>query len=604
MRIAAANCSIPFLRPSSLRIKLRSICLLRTVGFGRPRYGPSSPAEHYSIESAQRILLPLVLLLFYLGQCLWFIKTQSFTCDEPTHIRAGMEAVRNGRFVVNDQPPLSRLLFGLILRDPKWQILTTQVPGAAIVNSVRPDAEAMAWRVRLANTAMGLVLALLLWLSARRLFSEGAAIVALALFAFSSEAIAHFSLATTDGVGALLVFATAIQAMEWLEKPSWPRTLLLAAIMGALLLGKFYTAPIFLLGLALVIFCGWRPDKIPKIIVLIIIVFFTVWSGYLFHVSQVKFHQGKLIITFPNREPQIRNFEKHPNLDLSLYVPAGEYFEGLRDLVFHNHRGHRAFFLGRVSPRGGWKLYYPAAMFLKWPTLVLIMFLTVVILMLKRKIVIPRKLALMALFPLVFLGFAIFSKINIGVRHVLPVYPFVVLFCAALWQWARPNRVWRWALYAAITLNAADCLRCGPDYLSYFAPFVNPENSYQLLADSNLDWGQGLLALRKYEAEHPREEVYLTCFGCIDPMIYGFKTRFFGERQRVSGTVVVSASQLAGIVLDDPNAFHWLLWYPRVAILDRCMYVFKVPTSSPKVSRLLRLTYVNDEPASDEPKAR
>ena len=127
-------------------------------------------------------------------------------------------------------------------------------------------------------------------------------------------------------------------------------------------------------------------------------------------------------------------------------------------------------------------------------------------------------------------------------------------------------------------LNAADCLRYAPGYLSYFTPFVRPSNSYRLLADSNLDWGQGLLAVRKYQLRHPNEDIYVNCFGCLNPALYGIRSRPLEEGQRVSGTVIVSASQLAGPLLKDPNAFHWLFHYP-VTILDHSMYVFEVPPS-------------------------
>jgi Dolichyl-phosphate-mannose-protein mannosyltransferase len=206
-----------------------------------------------SPASMRGVFLALALLLFYVGQCVWFIGTQSFTVDEPTHIRAGIEAVRNGRFIVDDQPPLARLLYGMVLHDPKWQLAVTQVPGASVVTSVQPAPEAMAWRARLVNMSLGVVLGVLLWFSARRFFSEPAANVALALFVFSSEVIAHFSLATTDGAGTLLVFATAMQVVNWREKPSWLHTLVMGGVMGLLLLAKFYTAPIFLLAVLLLL---------------------------------------------------------------------------------------------------------------------------------------------------------------------------------------------------------------------------------------------------------------------------------------------------------------------------------------------------------------
>jgi len=554
-------------------VRFRAPQTIKTQPFG-------SGSERTSPAIMRRVFLPAALLLLYVGQCVWFVGTQSFTVDEPTHIRAGIEAVRNGRIILDENPPLARLLYGLVLRDPKWQIRVTQIPGAAIVNAVQPSPEAMAWRARLVNVALGVVLGILLWFAARRFFSEAAANVALAVFAFSSEVIAHFSLATTDGAGTLFVFTSVFQLAMWWRNPSWKNTVLLGGLMGALLLAKLYTAPLFVLTVALLFFGPPTQHKPAKIVTSLVISFFTIWAGYQFHVSELRIHQGTMVVTFPNREPELHNYSKHPNLDLDLYVPAGEYLEGLRDQVFRNRHGQPAFFLGQVSHRGGWKLYFPVAMMLKWPTTVLVLGFLTGLLLLRGKIRVPHEFAWMALFPALFFGFAIFSTIDVGVRLVLAIYPFLLLFCAAIWQVVQSNRISRWVLYAALVLNAADCLRYAPGYLSYFTPFVRPSNTYRLLADSNLDWGQGLLAVRKYQSQHPQEEIYLTCFGCLDPALYDIRSRPLGERQRVSGTAIVSASQLAGPVLNDPNAFHWLFQYPSVTILDHSMYVFRVPSTS------------------------
>lgn len=214
------------------------------------------------------------------------------------------------------------------------------------------------------------------------------------------------------------------------------------------------------------------------------------------------------------------------------------------------------------------------------PTVVLIITLIVATLAVRRKIQLPYEIAAIAIFPLLFFSFAIFSRLNIGVRYMLPIYPFVLLFCAGIWEFVRSRRPLRWVLYAAIVLNAADCLRYAPDYLSYFTPFVRPTETFRLLADSNVDWGQGLLALRKYELQHPRDEIHFAYSGCVDPAIYGIQSKLLGEKQRVTGTVIVPASQLVGPFLNDPNSFHWLLQYPRVAVLDHTLYVFQV--GSPK----------------------
>ena len=116
-----------------------------------------------------------------------------------------------------------------------------------------------------------------------------------------------------------------------------------------------------------------------------------------------------------------------------------------------------------------------------------------------------------------YLAFAVQSKYDIGERHILPLYPFALLLAGGIWQYARKSRAAVAVLFIALALNAADCLRSAPDYLAYFTPLVAPTNRWHLLTDSNLDWGQGLIAVRNYERDHPGEQVRLAYFGSVDP---------------------------------------------------------------------------------------
>jgi len=255
-------------------------------------------------------------------------------------------------------------------------------------------------------------------------------------------------------------------------------------------------------------------------------------------------------------------------------VPAGEYVEGFRSLVRHNRHGQSSFFLGQVSATGGWKTYYPVTMLLKTPTVILILTLAVLFVGLRGKINIPSSVWLMMSFPALYLGFAVFSRFNIGERHLLPLYPFALLLAAALWRQARGR--WNAVLIALVLLNVTDTARIGPGYLSYFTPVVNSAESYKLLSDSNLDWGQGLLAVRDYEHAHPGERVWLSYFGSVDSDVYGIRAQPLSEGQQPQGTIIVGATQLSGQFLAHPDAYRWVLKYPRIAILDRSQYVFRV----------------------------
>ena len=121
---------------------------------------------------------------------------------------------------------------------------------------MQPGPEWLAWHTRPMNTLLGVALGLALWFVTRRLFSEGAANVALALFAFTPSLIAHFSLATTDGIGALFIFLTAWQLVRWRRNPGRRQTLLMGLVLGGLLLAKLYTPPEMLLALALMLVLG------------------------------------------------------------------------------------------------------------------------------------------------------------------------------------------------------------------------------------------------------------------------------------------------------------------------------------------------------------
>ena len=116
------------------------------------------------------------------------------------------------------------------------------------------------------NTLLGVVLGAALWFAARRLFSEGAANVSLALFAFTPSLIAHYSVVTTDGIGTLFIFLVAFQLVRWRRQPSWLQTAFMGLALGGLLLAKFYAPPLVLLALLLMLVLqpegvSWRPSQ-------------------------------------------------------------------------------------------------------------------------------------------------------------------------------------------------------------------------------------------------------------------------------------------------------------------------------------------------------
>jgi hypothetical protein len=340
---------------------------------------------------------------------------------------------------------------------------------------------------------------------------------------------------------------------------------------------------------------NWKPTLAALVLALV-----TLWAGYFFHVSHFKVGDGQVTATFPNRG--LKTWATKSHLHVNVAVPAGEFFEGLRDVAMSNKRGRSAWFYGKIYPTGGIKLYYPAAIVLKWPTVLLALVLAALLMGVRRVCRAPGDLLVMCAFAVVFLFFAIQSKYDIGERHILPLYPFALLIAGSIWEhvvalkarigpevptWWGPKRINYniIALLLVLALNAADALRAAPDYLTYFNVMVRPQNSWRYLTDSNLDWGQGLIAVRDYELKHPGQSIKLAYFGSVNPALYGVRATPLAPNEPVTGKVIVGASALSGQVLPDPNSYRWLLSYPPKEMIDRTMFVYQTqqtqPTSGP-----------------------
>lgn len=546
--------------------------LSETISSPAPPAGASRHAHR-----RVRLLIPAALLSIYALQCIWFIRTQSLTVDEPGHIAAGLAMWRHGRFVMlNDQPPLARLIFTA----PLAALTDTKVDN--IHERLFATDPALAFWTRPPIVLLGIFLGVLLWLATREWLSESAANFVLALFAFSPALIAHFSLATMDGAATLTIFLLVLQLARWRKNPSRWQTVWLGIALGLMLMSKFYAPPLFLVGLYIITLNSTdgvahsRAWHWKHAAVVAVIAWSAVWAGYFFHVSTATVADHRLDIHMPHRETDFSvpvNF----NLPVKILIPGAEYIDGLYKVAYHDLSGHQSMLLGQVSSTGGWKSYYFYVIALKWPLVVLLLALVGIVVILRKRVRLPDGWPALIAIPAVLFLMALFSRIQIGDRHILPLYPFALLLAAAAWQGLHERRLARILLLVLVVLNAADCLRFAPDYMSYFTPLVDQSQSYNLLTDSNTDWGQGLIALKRYQDTHPDEEIHLAYFGTVDPAAYGIRYRVLGPAQHPSGTIVVSATNLSGQLLPDPNSYKWLLQFKPKAILNHTLYLFEVP---------------------------
>lgn len=204
--------------------------------------------------------------------------------------------------------------------------------------------------------------------------------------------------------------------------------------------------------------------------------------------------------------------------DLHLLPEA--YLYGVANVF--NFSGMRGAFLNGEVSKDGWLHFFPVLFAIKTPLLALLVFGFALVLLLRSRgdaaaSSAPRPLwleaaPLLTLFAVYWL-FAIFSKTNIGHRHLLPVYGPMFVICGIVGHWACERagkpRHWRLLLAAAAPLiGAIEVARHFPNYLAYFNGVVSPQNAYRHVVDSSLDWGQELPATARYIREHPMQRPY------------------------------------------------------------------------------------------------
>jgi hypothetical protein len=169
---------------------------------------------------------------------------------------------------------------------------------------------------------------------------------------------------------------------------------------------------------------------------------------------------------------------------------------------------------------------------------------------------------------IVYWPWVIFSSLNIGHRHLTPLYPAIFILCGVCVHWRVRAARLLWIVCFLVAWHVVESLLAHPDYLAYFNPTVGRRNAYRHLVDSSLDWGQDLPSLKRWLEEHNpagrnRNAVYLEYFGSVDPKCYGVEAEPLDLAERYArklpppgpGIYCVSATSLQAVYL--PAGGNW-----------------------------------------------
>jgi len=214
-----------------------------------------------------------------------------------------------------------------------------------------------------------------------------------------------------------------------------------------------------------------------------------------------------------------------------------------------------AYLFGRYSEKGFW-YYYIVAFFIKTP-IPLILCIIIGLILLSRDKKINELLILLSPVVVFFIFFMFFSHKNIGLRYILPVYPFLIIVAGTSINWLRKKKILLYFFCASYVLSA---WMIAPNHIAYFNEFVGgPSNGYKYLIDSNLDWGQGEMMVWHYmnRAGVP----VIKNPGC----------------EYTPGRIVVGANFLADLFTENKQCHEWLRNFTPITHVGYANLVYEVP---------------------------
>lgn len=428
----------------------------------------------------------------------------SHTIDEPAHMGAGMEWLEAHRYTFEDQhPPLARIAgaIGLELGGIHWSGGRTLWEEGFRLLGKGEHYERARFYGRLGMLPFFWLSSLVVYLWALREGGPLAAGFSTLLFTSLPPILAHAGLVTTDMALTATTVSTILASILWRERSGWRWSIVLGVSLGCAVLSKFSS----LVFLPAAWFCMWlvtvrwnRSGLAATLLegkrlagratVVLAIAFLVVWAGFRF------------------------TFHSVPYLHMPLPAPA--FFTGLKTVWEHNSKGHESYLLGRLSMNGFW-YYYPVVLALKTPLALLVLVAAAVVTstLANDRWRVRQPLAMAAGVLLVSLA----SRINIGVRHILPVYVgFSVacgVVCAGLWKQSRSPWLGRLAVGGLVVWLLVPGIKQHPEYISYMNEIVgNRPEDY--LVDSDLDWLQDMDLLAARMKRDRVQEIWSNCDVC------------------------------------------------------------------------------------------
>ncbi|MGD0831700.1 MAG: phospholipid carrier-dependent glycosyltransferase [Terracidiphilus sp.] len=580
----------------------------------------------------------VVLLLIILAVELFVpARQQSQTPDEANHLLGGVRYWKYGDFGTNpEHPPFAKLVAALPVLSvpsppaiPYTMFFKMENFSSGTKFLYNHDADEMLWRSRVAISVFTFALALLVLAAGAEMFGASTGLVALLIFAFEPNLLAHGAMVTTDAALTCCFFAAVYAYYRWRKHPTKWR-IILCGIAAGLAVGAKHSGlflfPVLAVLALIDVFTSehssaraenqagreqWRKNALHAAIslaVVSVIAYAILWAfyGFRYQARPRDLVMVPTLIEYANSTHSSVVAALIPRLAAWHLLPEA-YLFGLVDIAAAAKRDPM-FLLGIDYETGHW-FYFPVAFLIKSTLGFLTLLVAAPFLKYLWREGKWRTSAFLLVPALMYFGVSLGSTMNIGIRHILPVYPFLIVIVAA--AAVALERIQRWGKYAAgalIFFHLASSVHVFPYYLTYAnEAWGGPTNTYRLLTDSNADWGQGLRAVKSYLDANGIKDCWFAYYGWdVDPAYYNVPCRplpeaishMFGGAlppvpARIEGTVLISGSEADGDYWGpgDLNPYQQFLYRRPDALIANSVLVFHGQFDVPFLSALSRMSY-------------
>lgn len=539
-----------------------------------PKASTNTDTVRVSVLKEAMILGGLILALAL--QFVGAVGQWSITSDEINHLHAGYRYLSCGDFGWNpEHPPLVKLIAALPLMAMRVNDPTPNacgMPNAKMIDFhvghdfIFANSERMLMVGRIAASFFAFGLLFLVWFTAREMFGVGTAVIASVVLVFEPNILAHGALVTTDVAASFGFLAAVVALYRYFETRIDFYLILTGLATGVALAVKHSSvllAPAFL-GLAVLdplLVASTKKNRLRRIGTnlvalcgIALIAVGVLWMTYGFRFSGRPNGAATWANERVSESTSVLATRIIPGLEKRHLLPEA-YLKGFQDILVDPEVIPRpVFLLGHVYRGGRW-YYFPLASLIKFSAIVLIFGLASCAawrFWRARR----RQFPFLVMPPAIFFAVSCGSALNMGIRHILPVLPFLILFGAA-GTWALLSQCKNgWLVCGvALVLHCASSLHAFPNYIAYSNEFWGgPANTYKYLADSNVDWGQSMKEAKSYlDLTKPKSCWLIHAYNDMDSdyaIPCGETSEFKMDEppQHFSGTLIVTASALDGVL--------------------------------------------------------